>query len=76
MPETLQAKSMKQEVIDMIQRLPDDCTLEQIEYHMHVYAGIQRTIAEIDAGTTPGVPQEEVERRVEDWLKSSGVNPH
>jgi hypothetical protein len=70
MPETLQAKSVKQAVIEMLQRLPDDCTLEQIEYHLHVYAGVQRAIAEIDAGTSPGVPQEEVERRVEEWLNS------
>jgi hypothetical protein len=75
-PETLQAKSVKQGVLEMIQRLPDDCTLEQIEYHLHVYAGIQRAVAEIDVGENPGIPQEEAEQRIQEWLKSSGVNPH
>jgi predicted transcriptional regulator len=70
MPETLQAKSAKQGVIEMLQRLPDDCTLEQIEYHLHVYARLQQAVADIDAGRV--VPHDEVKRRVEEWLTSSG----
>jgi hypothetical protein len=71
MPETLQAKSAKQGVIEMLQRLPDDCTLEQIEYHLHVYAGIQRSLADIEANPDQGVPQDEAERMVAGWLKFS-----
>ena len=33
MQETAKTNSVKEQVIQMIQRLPDDCTLEQIQYH-------------------------------------------
>lgn len=70
MPETVTTKTLKQGVLEMIQGLPDNCTLEEIQYHLHVYAGIQRAIADIDAGRI--VPQDEVMQRVDEWLTSSG----
>jgi predicted transcriptional regulator len=41
-----------------------------IQYHLYVRAKVERGIRAIDEGRF--VPQEEAERRVQEWLKSSG----
>lgn len=64
---------VKAEVIRLIESLPDDCTLEEIQYHLYVRQKVERGLAAIDEGRT--VPQEEAERRVEGWLKSLGPSP-
>ena len=55
---------------ELIKSLPDDCTLEDIQYHLYVREKIERGMMDIDAGKT--VSQKEAERRVQGWLKSSG----
>ncbi|HKI36261.1 MAG TPA: hypothetical protein VKA46_30670 [Gemmataceae bacterium] len=72
MPETLQAKSVKQGVMEMIQRLPDDCTLEDIHDTLSLFAAVREGIADIEAGRV--IPHEEVKRRAAEWLKSYGLN--
>jgi predicted transcriptional regulator len=52
--------SAKEEVIEMLRRLPDEATLEDIEYHVSVMAGVQRGLHAIEEGRT--VTQDEVER--------------
>jgi predicted transcriptional regulator len=54
----------------MIQSLPDNCTLEDIHYHLYVRQKVERGRAAIDEGRV--VSQEEAERRVAGWVKSSG----
>lgn len=54
----------------MIKSLPDDCTLEDIQYHLYVREKVERGIKAIDEGQV--VSQEEVEEKVKKWLKSSG----
>jgi hypothetical protein len=70
MAQTTKTTSIKDEVIRMIQRLPDDCTLEQIQYHLHVRAQTEKGMADIEAGRI--VSHEEAKRRVAEWRKSSG----
>ena len=72
MPETLQAKSVKAGVLETIQRLPDDCTLEDIQDALGLFAAMKEGLADIEAGRV--VPHEEVKRRMAEWLKSSGLN--
>jgi hypothetical protein len=72
MPETLQAKSVKQGVLEMIQRLPDDCTLKDIHDALALYAALRQGLADIEAGRV--IPHEEVKRRMAELLKSSGLN--
>jgi len=55
----------KEEVIEMLRRLPDDATLEDIEYHVSVMAGVERGLREIDEGRT--VTQAEVVRLMDEW---------
>lgn len=49
---------VKQTVRDLLDRLPDDCTLEDMLYHLYVIDEAQRGMAELDAGG--GIPHERV----------------
>ena len=68
------ASSAKADAIRMIEMLPDDCTLEDIQYHLYVRQKVERGLKAIDAGQV--VSQEEAERRVAEWARSSGLSPH
>jgi predicted transcriptional regulator len=57
---------LKEKVIAMIRELPDDCTLEDIHYHLYVRAKVERGLKAIDEGRV--VSQEEAEQRVREWL--------
>lgn len=55
----------KSEVESLLRRLPDDCTLEDIQYHLYVIEKVRRGLESAD---TQGVlPQEEVEKRLSKW---------
>lgn len=56
-------KSQAQVVLD---RLPDDCTIEDVQYHLYVVEKIRRRIEQADTGQT--VPHTEAEKRLEKWL--------
>ena len=62
----------KKQAIKLIKSLTDDCTIEDIQYHLYVLEKVERGIRAIDEGCV--VPHEEVEKRVRKWLKSSGHN--
>ena len=61
---------IKEQAIELIRTLPDDCTLEDIQYHLYVRAKVGRGIKAIDEGRV--VSQEEAEKKVKEWVKSSG----
>jgi predicted transcriptional regulator len=48
----------KQAVRDLLDRLPDDCSLEDVLYHLYVLRAIDQGRADIAAGRT--IPHEEV----------------
>jgi predicted transcriptional regulator len=54
--------TVKEEVIRLIQSLPDHCTLEQIRYHLYVWERVQRGAADVEAGRV--VSHEEAKRRI------------
>jgi predicted transcriptional regulator len=62
--------AIKEKAIELIKSLPDDCTLEDIQYHLYVREKVERGIKAIDEGRV--VSQEEAEEKVKKWLKSSG----
>ncbi len=41
---------VKEQAIELIRSLPDDCTLEDIQYHLYVRAKVERGIRAIDEG--------------------------
>ena len=50
----------------MIGRLPDNCTIEDIFYHLDVMAKVKRGLADIEAGRV--YSQDEAERLLADWI--------
>jgi predicted transcriptional regulator len=59
-------QTAKEEVIDLLNQLPDDSTLEEIQYHLYVRQKIQRGLKDVDQGNVK--TQEEVENRMKKWL--------
>jgi hypothetical protein len=55
----------KSEVESLLRRLPEDCTLEDVQYHLYVVEKIRRG-GEL-ADTQGPLTQEEVERRLSKW---------
>jgi len=56
----------KEEVHALLNRLPDDCSLEDIQYHLYV---IEKVRNGLDAADAEGaISQEEVEQRLNRWL--------
>jgi predicted transcriptional regulator len=58
---------VKEAVIKLVQALPEDCTLEDIRYHLYVRAKVEAGMRAIEAGDV--VSQEEAERRIDEWLQ-------
>ena len=48
----------KEKVQELLTRLPDDCSLEDVLYHLYVIQAIERGLAEAEGGRT--IPHEEV----------------
>lgn len=57
----------KQEVQKVLDKLPDDASLEQIQYHLYVLQRIEEGRRAIDEGRV--IPHEEVEKRMAKWLR-------
>ena len=55
----------KTEAIRLIESLPDDCTAEDIQYHLYVREKVRRGVAAIDRGEV--VPHEQVKQMVRQW---------
>ena len=60
-------QTTKQEVSDLLNRLPDDCTLEDVQYHLYVLQKIERGLKDIEEGRV--YTQEEVEKKMSKWLE-------
>lgn len=56
----------KHEVENLLKSLPDDCTLEDVQYHLYVLEKIRR--GEARAETEGVLSQEEVEHRMSRWV--------
>lgn len=57
----------KQIVRDLLDRLPDDCTIDDVQYHLYVLEAVQRGIDDADAGRV--TPHEEVKAELRrKWL--------
>jgi predicted transcriptional regulator len=62
----------KDEAIRLIRSLPDNCSMEEIQYHLYVIQKVENGLADIEAGKV--VSQEEAERRAAEWGRSTGRN--
>jgi predicted transcriptional regulator len=59
-------ESAKEEAIQLIRRLPDDTTLEEIQYHLYVQQKVRRGMQDVEEGKV--YSQEEVEKRMKRWV--------
>ena len=55
----------KQDVRALLDKLPDDCTLEDVQYHLYLIEKVQRGIERAEREGT--LSHAEVERRFKDW---------
>jgi hypothetical protein len=62
--------AIKEQAIRLIKTLPVDATLEDIQYHLYVREKVERGIQAADNGCI--VSQQTAEKKVKQWLKSSG----
>lgn len=58
-------QTVKDEVKSLLQKLPDNCTFEDVQYHLYVIEKIQRGIERAEKEGT--ISQEEMERRMSKW---------
>ena len=57
----------KDEVRQLLDRVPDDASLEDIQYHIYVCQKVDRGLKAADEGRV--LTQDEVERRMARWLE-------
>jgi predicted transcriptional regulator len=62
--------STKEDALRLIERLPDDVSIEDIIYELYFRQRVDRGLRELDAGDT--IPHEQIERSVTEWLQSIG----
>ncbi len=60
-------KTAKDEIREMLESLPDDASLEDIQYHIYVRQKVQRGLEAAREGRT--LTHEEVVRRMSRWLE-------
>jgi hypothetical protein len=56
----------KEEVEALLNKLPDDCSIEDIQYHLYVIEKVRNGLEVADSQAT--LSQDEVERRASKWL--------
>jgi predicted transcriptional regulator len=59
-------ETAKEQVRQILANLPEDASLEDIQYHLFVRQKIQQGLDDIDAGRT--ISHAEAQRRLAKWL--------
>lgn len=65
--------TFKQQLLDVVNSLPDNCTEEDFRYRLYVRQRIDEGLADIESGRT--YSHEEMAEMVKSWRKSYGPNP-
>ena len=63
-------KTPKEHALDLLRRLPDDVSMEEIVRQMEFVASIRRGLADIERGDW--ITDEEMKARVQRWIDSGG----
>ena len=58
--------TVKEDVATLLETLPDDCSVEDIQYHLYVLEKVRRGLDRADTEGT--YTQEEAEARLSKWL--------
>jgi hypothetical protein len=68
---TTATRTVKQQVQDVLAELPDDCTMEEVQYRLYVADLIRRRVELSE--TEEGIPHSEIVKRFAPWrMQSSG----
>ncbi len=57
----------KQQVTSMLQNLPDDCSLEDIQYHLYVIEKIKNGVARAETEGT--ISQQDAAKQLAKWIR-------
>ena len=57
---------VKKAVLHLVKQLPDDCTLEDVQYQLYVRQKLERSMQAAAAGDTSS--HEQVKKRLSKWL--------
>ncbi len=60
-------KTVKDEVRELLNGLPDDITFEDVQYHLYVRQKIKQGLEDVAAGRV--LSQDEVEQRMRRWTE-------
>ncbi len=60
-------QAAKDEVRTILEQLPDDASLEDIQYHIYVRQKIDRALEDLEAGRT--VSRDAFDQRMARWLE-------
>ena len=63
-------KTVKQQALELIQKLPDDCRIEDIRYRIHLLESVTAGLQAVEEGRV--IPHEEAMRTMKEWLESCG----
>ena len=58
--------SVKEDIKTLLDKLPDDCSLEDVQYHLYVVEKIRKSLDRVEE--EGGLNQTEVERRLDKWI--------
>ena len=67
---TLDMKSPPQELLELLERLPDDASMDTLLAELHFKASVLRGLE--DAARGDGIAHDDVKQRVAAWIASSG----
>jgi hypothetical protein len=56
----------KEKVLSLLNRLPNDCSIEDIQYHLYIIEKVNNGLQSAKSQGT--IPQEQVEQRLNKWL--------
>lgn len=62
----MEAIDIKKQAHDVINKLPEDCSWEDVQYHLYAVEKIQNGLQSVEDGRT--VTHEEVTKRLSKWL--------
>ena len=57
---------VKDEVTSLLERLPDDASIEDVQYHLYVIDKVRKGLESVERDG--GLTQEQVEARLSKWL--------
>jgi hypothetical protein len=64
--EALNMNTAKKEVRALLQKLPEDCTIEDVQYHLYVIEKVNRGLQRAKREGT--ISQQNVEKRLGKWI--------